>query len=297
MSALHLRGVAALLLLSSAVVACQTTTDSEPVGSSESRAIVTQAQADRAFEIARGIDYLPWGYTSDGCYARALYMSMELAIERIPSSSQYIYATNGGSLQPQNGPVWSWHVAPMVKVTATGTPMIIDPSLFSAPTVARSLDSWIERNNPTPAADRGLALIQGSHYWQINQLVDSEPIATFAELDPFQGQDIESACDVAWRYLALEQPAPSAGAITNKRTQLIDRTRKLINGLIAVDKLSDLTADKLSCGGHADGTAPATTDETTQNNAIPATEQVPAEEEKPLPEGDDGTGGEDPNAP
>lgn len=227
----------------------------EPVGSSESRAIVTQAQADEAYKIVAGIDYLPWGYTDDGCYARALYMSMELAIKKIPSSSQYMFATNGGALRPKDGPVWGWHVAPMIKVTATGTPMIIDPSLFAAPEQVRSLDTWIARNNPTPAKDYGLALIQGSHYWKINQLVDTAPIDSFAKLDPFQGADIESACDVAWRYLEDETPAPTADALTKKRAALIERTKVLINGLVAVEKLSDLTADKLSCGGHADGTA------------------------------------------
>lgn len=290
------RGLSALLLLAAtSVVACQSAAGSdEPVGSSESRAVVTQAQADRAYQIVRKIDYLPWGYTDDGCYARALYMSMELAIERIPSSSQYIFATNGGALRPEGGPVWGWHVAPMIKVTATGTPMIIDPSLFGAPEVVRSLDTWVARNNPQPAADRGLALIQGSHYWKINQLVDTQPISSFAELDPFQGEDIESACDVAWRYLSLEGPAPSDAALTAKRASLIERTRTLITGLRAVDKLSDLEADKLSCGGHADGTAR----EDILEPPAPATEE-PAPETTPAEQtpADQGTGNEDPNAP
>lgn len=255
MSAFPSRGLVALLILSSAIGACQTRVEDEPVGSSESRAIVSQAQADRAFEIARGLDYLPWGYTADGCYARALYMSMELAVERIPSSAQYIYATNGALLMPDsvNGPAWSWHVAPMIKVTATGTPMIIDPSLFRAPEVAHSLDSWIQRNHPTPNPDDYVvALIQGSHYWQFGQAVDTEPISSFAELDPFQGADIENACEVAWDYIGREQPHPTDDALAAKRDKLVDRTRSLVTGLVAVDKLSDLTADALSCGGHAE---------------------------------------------
>jgi hypothetical protein len=257
MSVLSTRGLLGLLLLTGSVVACQSApadTD-EPVGAAEQRAVVTPEQADRAYTIVSGIDYLPWHYTADGCYARALYMSMELAIERIPSSSQYIYATNGGSLRPVNGPVWGWHVAPMIKVTATGTPMIIDPSVFSAPEVVRSLDAWVTRNNPTPAEDYGVALVQGSHYWQINQLVDTQPISSFAELDPFQGKDIESACEIMYNYLADETPAPTEAALTRKRGELVDRTKKLITGLQNVEKLSDLTAATLSCGGHANGTA------------------------------------------
>jgi hypothetical protein len=276
MSVLSLRSVA-LFAFTGLAVACSSSSQGEKVGTTEQRAIVTQEQADRAFKIAEGIDYLPWGYTADGCYARALYMSMELAVERIPSSNQYIYATGDGALMPVNGPTWGWHVAPMVKVTAEGTPMIIDPSLFSAPEVARSLDAWVTRNNPTPAKSYGLALVQGSHYWQIGHLVDTAPIASFAELDAFEGKDIESACGVAWDYLAKEEPTPSADALATKRGKLIDRTKSLITGLHAVEKLSDLDADKLSCGGHADGTAdkkPAADDKTDAPAEPPA--DVPA---------------------
>jgi hypothetical protein len=249
MTVLPLRA-AALVALTGLVVACAGAPADEPVGTSEQRAIVTQSQADRAFTIAKGLDYLPWGYTKDGCYARALYMSMELAVEKIPSSAQYIYATDGAHFAPASvsGPAWTWHVAAMIKVTATGTPMIIDPSLFEAPQVARSLDTWIDRIHPVPATDYGLALVQGSHYWQIGDLVDTQPIASFAELDPFQRVDIESACTVAWDELALEEPRPSDQALAARRDKLIVRTRALVTGLRAVDKLSDLTAEDLSCG-------------------------------------------------
>jgi len=271
MSALFLRSVA-LFAFTGLAIACSSSSQGEKVGTTESRAIVTQEQADRAFKIAEGIDYLPWGYTADGCYARALYMSMELAVERIPSSNQYIYATGDGALMPVNGPTWGWHVAPMVKVTAEGTPMIIDPSLFSAPEVARSLDAWVTRNNPTPAKSYGLALVQGSHYWPIGHLVDTAPIASFADLDAFQGKDIESACGIAWDYLAKEEPAPADDALATKRGKLIDRTKSLITGLHAVEELSDLDADKLSCGGHADGTADKKAD--TKDDAKPADDKT-----------------------
>lgn len=232
----------------------------EDARASESRAVVSQEEADRAFVIAQGLDYLPWGYTADGCFARALYMSMELAVERIPSSAQYIYATHGGLLMPDSvdGPAWGWHVAPMVKVTASGTPMIIDPSLFRAPEVARSLDAWIARNRPRPdPSNYGLALVQGSHYWKIDQLVDAQPIGSFAELDPFHGVDIESACSVAWDYIGREPSHPPDEVLAAKRAKLVDRTRALITGLHSVEKLDDLEADQLRCNGHADPTGPA----------------------------------------
>lgn len=278
MSVLSSRGLLALLVLSGgSVVACVAQTDAEPVGSSESRAVVTQGQADRAFQIVSGIDYLPWGYKDDGCYARALYMSMELAFEKIPSSSQYIYATAGGDLRPGPDTIYAWHVAPMIKVTATGTPMIIDPSLFDSPQVAHSLDAWVARNNPTPARNYGLALIQGSHYYTYNPELDSQPIDSFAKLDPFKGADIESACSIAYDYLADDVPTPTVDALEAKRAKLIDRTKTLITGLRDVEKLADLTAATLSCGGHANLAAKTS-------------------EEEPLPEGSDGSETKDPNS-
>jgi hypothetical protein len=262
-----------LSILALAPVGCSAAHGDEPVGSNEQKAVVTAEQATRAYEIARGIDYLPWGYTADGCYARALYMSMELAAERIPSSSQYIVATGGGVLDPGGGTQWSWHVAPMIKITASGTPMIIDPSLFAAPEVAHSLASWVTRNNPTPINQYATYLIQGSHYWKINELVDTTPIGSFAELDPFHGADINSACGVAWNYIGREAPMPSPNAMATKRSSLVARTRSLITSLRGVGKLDDITAATLDCEGHATAPAP------------PA---MPAQPEQQQPPQDDG---------
>lgn len=225
--------------------------EGEAVGTSEARAVVTQEQADRAFAITKGIDYLPWGYTADGCYARALYMSMELAAERIPSSAEYVVADTGAVLSPGGGVTWGWHVAPMIKITATGTPLIIDPSLFQAPEQARSLDTWVERNNPIPSGAYHTYLLQGSTYWATNHLVDTTPIGSFAELDPFHGSDIESACSVAFSYLGYEQPLPAPNVTAAKRSKLVARTRTLVDALNRVGKLDDLVSSDLSCGGHA----------------------------------------------
>ena len=101
---------------------------------------------------------------------------------------------------------------------------------------------------------------------------EEHAIASFADLDAFQGKDIESACGIAWDYLAKEEPAPADDALATKRGKLIDRTKSLITGLHAVEKLSDLDADKLSCGGHADGTADKKAD--TKDDAKPADDKT-----------------------
>jgi hypothetical protein len=275
---MQLRSLGIVLLASQALAglatACAAPADhDEPHGSTVQRAIVSESQATRAFEIAGGIDYLPWGYTADGCYARALYMSMELAIERIPSSSEYIVADDNAVLDPGNGIQWGWHVAPMVKIGADGVPTIIDPSLFSAPEVARSLDAWVQASNPVPAGAYKTYLVQGSHYWQSNNRVDNAPIGSFAELDPFHGEDIESACGVAYTYLEREQPAPTADALDAKRQHLVARTRELIDGLHAVGKLDDLASADLKCEPSAP--APDPSDDGTTSPDDPSGGEAP----------------------
>ena len=84
----------------------------------------------------------------------------------------------------------------------------------------------------------------------------------------------------------MEAPAPTADALATKRAALIERTKTLITGLRNVEKLADLTADTLSCGGHANGTADKKEETPPQN-----------EQETPAPDGTDGTADADPNAP
>ncbi len=50
---------------------------------------------EKASRIANATrDYLPYYYTADGCYARALFVSVELALQGIASNQQYIGACN-----------------------------------------------------------------------------------------------------------------------------------------------------------------------------------------------------------
>jgi hypothetical protein len=125
-----------IVALVPAVFACSAVSD-EGLDSARSHAIVSRADANTAFEIVRGIDYLPFGHTRDGCHARALYMSMAIAAEGIPTSAQYIHAKweDDGILAPTESIRWNFHVAPMVQIGTGGTPMILDPSLFTGPVI------------------------------------------------------------------------------------------------------------------------------------------------------------------
>ena len=66
-------------------------TQLDDFGVAEQNARVTQQQAQLAAQLVDSTRaYLPFAYTEDGCYARALYMSMELASRRVPGSFRRI---------------------------------------------------------------------------------------------------------------------------------------------------------------------------------------------------------------
>ncbi len=216
------------------------------LGINEGEARISVGQAEAAKAIVDGTkQYLPYAYTEDGCYARALYMSMELGARRVPTSAQYL----SGYLQPSASVSWGWHVAPMVEIGGSTTRTILDPAL--APTGPIPLTEWIRRSNP-----------QGSYelYWTLGSVyvtesyglyrnAQSEPvIQSFSELRPFRTDDVEEACGVMHDYLNRE--GSSASVRTAKQKLLLGRTRTLANRLLSVGKLTGYSAGaSLRCGG------------------------------------------------
>lgn len=199
--------------------------------SSETKAIVSLAQADEAFEIVQAIDYIPFNYIVDGCYARSLYMSMELAVKGIPSSSHYIY----GYLQPTDEVSWSYHVAPLLKIKGQEA-WILDPAFETEPL---RLSAWIAKNNSQGRYTTEVKA--GSAYFdQSGRTAEFDAIhliQNFDEMPTFLTSDITSACTTMYNYI----PAQNQTAATSRaqRAKLLTQTQVLTDALNELGKLEN----------------------------------------------------------
>ncbi len=214
----------------------------EDLGIAEGEARVTPEQAVAAKAIVDSTKaWLPYAFKEDGCYARALYMSMELAGRGVPSSAQYIQ----GRLQPTPSIEWGYHVAPMVEVIGTTGRTILDPAL--APGGPVTLTQWIALNKPFGSYQLSWTLgseyvMDGSVRWNAQQ---TPVIESFSQLKPFKRTDVEQACDTMFQYMEYEGLSGTA----TKQRLLLGRTRTLLNRLYSVGKLTGYTPGaSVSCG-------------------------------------------------
>lgn len=241
---------------------------------SESKALVSQQQAAEAFAIVKDIDYLPFTYIVDGCYARSLYMSLELAAEKIPSSAHYVL----GYLQPTQAVTWSYHVAPLLQLKdSTQEPWIIDPAFETGPLTRTK---WIEKNFAASdeelgsRADNTTTLIRaGSAYFDVNRratryetketslftvatdswgdvvkltprpIEKAKLVSDFAAMPSFLSNEIHSACTVMHKYIDAEYPKAAVDASQKslrdaKIARLLASTTRLVQAMDEVGKLS-----------------------------------------------------------
>ncbi len=198
---------------------------------SQTKALVTATQASEAFDIVKAIDYIPFTYIIDGCYARSLYMSMELAVKEIPSSAFYMF----GYLQPTDEVSWSYHVAPLLKVKGQEA-WVLDPAFEKEPL---TMTEWKAKNNAQGEFEHDLKA--GSAYFdqtgRTSKFNMSRMIQNFEEMPTFLTSDIASACTVMYRYIPLQNQ--SAAQSRAQRTKLLSRTAELVKELQAVGKLED----------------------------------------------------------
>ncbi len=213
---------------------------------SELNAVVTEKQAQNAFDIIERIDYLPFQYKTDGCYGRSIYMAMELAAQGIPSSSQYIQ----GELKPQQGVSWRGHVAPMIVIDGLGInqKIILDPSLSAGPLTEKL---WINAVNPK--GEYKSVYRYGSHYMdQTNWSLPDDPdplVRDISEMPVFRKEDVLDACGDIYRYLNN----PGIDGVWYKKDKLVSRTQQLVKDLWDRQLLDEeISPKEVLCGQGVD---------------------------------------------
>lgn len=234
---------------------------------SDTSALVSQQQANKAFAIVKGVDYLPFTYIVDGCYARSLYMSLELAAEGIPSSAHYVF----GYLQPTQSVTWSYHVAPLLQVAKTSQePWILDPAFESRPLTRTQwlAENFAESEDELAVTARSTwtQIRAGSAYFdesgRVSEYDTDESLAytpvkasdgsivslkarpidpsvlipTFADMPTFLSTDIHSACTVMHTYIKNEDLDVAERAAKTKR--LLASTTRLVKAMDDVNKLT-----------------------------------------------------------
>lgn len=196
-------------------------------------AYVTEEDAVRAYDIISRIDYLPFGFKVDGCERRSLFMAMELAVEKIPSSAQFVV---GSMAWDHNEPNlwWTHHVAPMLLVGSDPEPVVIDPMVAKTP-LKRS--EWVKKLRADGSID-GLTFVAvpGTYFKPGSPPLaeDEQVIGSFEELPQFDPKKIGDACRTLRRYLRYEGHAD----VERKRAKVAQRADELATELALVGKLA-----------------------------------------------------------
>ncbi len=238
-------------------------------------AFVSDEQLNEAYHVVKKTqEYLPYSYTTDGCYARSLYMSMELAAKDIPSSALYLF----GDLNYGKGLSWKYHTAPIL--TKSSNPnidnsFIFDPSLFAEAVTVREwyrrVDLYAENTSPqsntwqlyiTEAGKPDVVAVENRPFYPIGartplQLENDlekifssfDMIDSIAHQSPFLTSKIENDCRDLYIFLGMEIKHTEKHR-KNKRIELVKRTKQLLEVLEAKQRLI-VDKNPISCGGEA----------------------------------------------
>lgn len=184
------------------------------------------------------ISYIPYEYAEDGCWVRAPYLSMELALANIPSAGINVQTCDGGfGLEGPEGVEWRHHVTVVIRYG--GEMRVIDPMLADR---LLSKEEWLaaihaEKDakvsiNPAAYPVAGTDLECGSYTGEEKNLVDSVD-----KMTPFMLANVMIQCSYMRDYLH------QSGKDTARREeQLIARTREIVlqlNEIGLIDSMGD----------------------------------------------------------
>jgi hypothetical protein len=124
--------------------------------------LLTSDQADEIFSYLKQLD-LHYERVSEGCFARAHYITRELEEMGILSGKVFHIAPDGQTIsyqgnQQSSNTKWDYHVAPFILVSGKGGKIekrVLDPSLFKKPV---PIKKWIKNQviDNKPFSDKNL---------------------------------------------------------------------------------------------------------------------------------------------
>ncbi len=194
---------------------------------------ITEDQLGTAMKVIGKIDYLPFRFDKDGCYARSLFMAMELASAQVPSSSQFAFAPPNGSLSLPNGTRWSYHVAPMVTVVSEPGETIRDPDNLREPFI---LDPALDNKKPLYRSEWIAAMGNQANLIAVpGSIANSEAvkgrtkdviISRLSDMPPFHLEMIDTYCGILKSYLNNVGDEPVT--VSRKKQKLTNRAREMV---------------------------------------------------------------------
>jgi hypothetical protein len=223
------------------------------------------------------VDYLPWEYSPDGCFARSFYVSMEFASRGVPVNQLVLNLEweDTSDSRPQFSPIdptqpgdppvtyqgnaihWDYHIAALLSPPVVNVPTIFDKAMESTPV---SQDTWIANVNsagiPQSQADADGGLTPGynefttyasSYVGVAPSLHDnwaSVSASDLASMPAFQADQVQLACNTVWSVFDCMQLDDS----DPRRQQLVDRTNALLTALSGMGLVQGFDGNPITCG-------------------------------------------------
>ena len=185
--------------------------------------VLSQAQAQKLWQEFASLDYIPYQYATDGCYAQAT--GLALYAEKKGYDVAKIFAEGRLIAKLVNNPhkevaIWDWHVAPVLYVQI-GKELVVhvfDPSLFDKP-VPESV--WLNKMREEDGYEtRGK--INTSYYGSKYQYMSKSFDKSAKKKTSWIPEDLENCRDTLKEYL-VELAKRNKESVPKKLFEKIDK--------------------------------------------------------------------------
>lgn len=169
---------------------------------------LSEADAATLFAELAGLDYIPFDYPVDGCFARAHEMSGIMQERGIASGKVFNYAAPSALSVPgtEFGDItWVYHVAPIVNVQGSDgitRQMVFDPSLSDRPL---TFGEW-QTASGGPAGQRLETTSSETYYYRPDNVMDPTAMVGTILTDP-----THTATNATLDYMSVQRDLARAG--------------------------------------------------------------------------------------